>query len=289
VLDPQAAPISGDPERLQQVLWNLLSNAVKFTNRGGRVQVRLERVNSHIEVTVSDTGVGIPPEFLPHVFERFRQADSGTARERGGLGLGLSIAQQLTEMHGGTIEAFSAGVGHGATFRMTLPLMVVQPTRSDQPRVHPRSGGSRAHVAAGDLRDVHVLAVDDEHDALSLVSEVLEAAGARVTAARSAEEALTKLTAEVPDVLVADLGMPHLDGFQFINRVRGHRNPRVREVPAAALTAYARSDDRMKALRAGFHIHLAKPIDPAELVTTVASLARRYITRNPDDPPESPV
>jgi PAS domain S-box-containing protein len=280
VLDPQATPISGDPERLQQILWNLLTNAVKFTNRGGRVQVRLERVNSQIEVVVSDTGIGIAPEFLPHVFDRFRQADTGTAREWGGLGLGLSIARQLTEMHGGTIEAFSDGINQGASFRLKIPMMVVHRTREDVPRVHPRSGLSAPAIPSGDLRDIHVLVVDDELDALSLVSEVVEAAGARVSTAQSAEDALIKLNHDVPDVVVADLGMPHLDGFQFIDRVRRHRNEKVRAVPAAALTAYARSDDRMKALKAGFQIHLAKPIDPAELVTTIAALAKRYPDRS---------
>jgi PAS domain S-box-containing protein len=276
VLDPQATPISGDPERLQQILWNLLTNAVKFTNRGGKVQVRLERVDSHIEVVVSDTGIGIAPAFLPHVFDRFRQADTGTAREWGGLGLGLSIARQLTEMHGGTIEAFSEGVNQGATFRLKIPLMVVHRTREDVPRIHPRYGPGAPAIPIGDLSDIHVLVVDDELDALALVSEVVEAAGARVSTAQSAEDALIKLNQDVPDVVVADLGMPHLDGFQFIDRVRRHRNVQVRAVPAAALTAYARSDDRMKALKAGFQIHLAKPIDPAELVTTIAALAKRY-------------
>jgi len=289
VLDPQAAPVSGDPERLQQVLWNLLSNAVKFTNRGGKVQVRLERVNSHLEVTVSDTGIGIPPEFLPHVFERFRQADSGIARERGGLGLGLSIARQLVEMHGGTIDVSSGGVGQGSTFRLKVPLMIVHPVREEVPRARPRSGPTGARAAVQDLRGVHVLAVDDEPDALALVSEVLEAAGARVSTASSAQEALRLLSADVPDVVVADLGMPHVDGFQFIDRVRRHHNARVREIPAAALTAYARSEDRVKALRAGFQIHLSKPIDPGELVTTVAALAKRFVATKPDEPPTPPI
>jgi PAS domain S-box-containing protein len=280
VLDPQATPISGDPERLQQILWNLLTNAVKFTNRGGKVQVRLERVDSHIEVVVSDTGIGIAPEFLPHVFERFRQGNTGIARQWGGLGLGLSIARQLTEIHGGTIEAFSEGINQGATFRLRIPLMVLHRTRELGPRNHPRSGPSARDIPIGDLRDVHVLVVDDELDALSLVSEVVEAAGARVSTAQSAEDALIKLNHDVPDVVVADLGMPHLDGFQFIDRVRRHRNAQVRAVPAAALTAFARSDDRVKALKAGFQIHLAKPIDPAELVTTIAALAKRYPDRS---------
>jgi PAS domain S-box-containing protein len=280
VVDPQATPVSGDPDRLQQVLWNLLSNAVKFTNRRGRIQVRLERVDSHVEVVVSDTGIGISPEFLPHVFERFRQADAGMARERGGLGLGLSIARQLAEMHGGTIEASSAGAGQGATFRLKMPLMIVHPRVGDEPHVHPRSEAVRRESALADLSHLHVLVVDDDPDALSLVSEVLEAAAARVTAANSAAQALAALDAEVPDVIVADLGMPNVNGFEFIGRVRRHANTGVRELPAAALTAYARSDDRMRALRAGFDIHLAKPIDPAELVTTIAALAKRF----PADP-----
>jgi len=282
VLDPRASPISGDPERLQQILWNLLSNAVKFTNRGGKVQVRLERVNSQVEVAVSDTGIGIAPEFLPHVFERFRQADAGMARERGGLGLGLAIARQLTEMHGGTIEAASSGIGNGATFRVRLPVMIVHPLRDEAERIHPRSTVARREFPLADLRDIHVLAVDDDADALALVSELLEAAGARVTRARSAGEALGQLGAEAPDVLLADLGMPHIDGVQFIEQVRRHPNPSVRSVPAAALTAYARSDDRVTALRAGFQIHLAKPIDPAELVTTVAALVRKFVPEGGD-------
>jgi PAS domain S-box-containing protein len=277
ILDPHAAPISGDPERLQQVMWNLLSNAVKFTNRGGKVQVRLEHVNSHVEVTVSDTGIGISPEFLPHVFERFRQADSGITREGRGLGLGLAIARQLTEMHGGSIDAASGGEGKGSTFRVKLPLMIVHPVRDHEPRVHPRAHTAASTLASLDLTSIHVLAIDDEPDALALVCEVLEAAGARVTSAPSALDALSILDTEIPDVVVADLGMPRLDGFAFIERVRRHTNDRVRQIPAAALTAYARSEDRMKALRAGFQMHLAKPIDPAELVTTIAALAKRFV------------
>jgi CheY-like chemotaxis protein len=244
--------------------------------------VRLERVNSHVEVTVSDTGIGIAPDFLPHVFERFRQGDPGSARERGGLGLGLSIARQLVEMHGGTIDVSSGGVGQGATFRVKVPLTIVHPGLEAGVRVHPRTGQALTEIATGDLSGVHVLAVEDERDALALVVAVLETAGARVTTALSAEEALVLLDSELPDVVVADLGMPGLDGYQFIDQVRRHRNRQVRDLPAAALTAYARPEDRMKALRAGFHIHLAKPIDPAELVTTVAALARRFIAR-PDD------
>jgi PAS domain S-box-containing protein len=276
VLDPQAKPVSGDPERLQQVLWNLLSNAVKFTRRGGRVQVRVGRINSHIEASVSDTGIGIPQDFLPHVFERFRQADASTTRERGGLGLGLSIARQLAEMHGGTIEAASGGLGQGATFTVKLPLMIVHPTSDESVRVYPRAVVGTPTMPRADLRNVHVLAVDDDPDAVLLVAELLQAAGARVSTASSADDALRVLETELADVIVTDLGMPRVDGFQLLDRIRNHRNPLVRHVPAAALTAYARSEDRVKALRAGFQIHLAKPIDPTELVTAVASLAKRF-------------
>ena len=284
IIDPHAAPVAGDPERLQQIIWNLLSNAMKFTGKAGKVQVRLERVNSHVELSVSDTGVGISPEFLPHVFERFRQADAGIARERGGLGLGLSIARHLTELHGGTIEAASGGLGQGATFRLKMPLMIIHPVRERTTRVHPRSPSRASAIGAGDLEKVHILAVDDDADALALVAELLEAAGARVSTARSAEDALRQVSSEAPNVLIADLGMPHVDGFQLIERLRRHRDPRVRAIPAAALTAYARSDDRVKALRAGFQIHLAKPIDPGELVATIAALAKRFTPEGESDP-----
>jgi PAS domain S-box-containing protein len=276
VLDPRATPISGDPERLQQVLWNLLSNAVKFTSRGGKVQVRLARVNSHVEVSVSDTGIGITPDFLPHIFERFRQADAGTARERGGLGLGLAIARQLVEMHGGTIDVSSGGPGKGTTFRIKIPLMIVHPGGAAELRAHPQSPSSTVTMALPSLADLVVLAVDDDRDALLLVCEILETAGARVLGAGSAAEALKILDGEAPDVLVADLGMPRIDGFQLIERVRRHRDRKVRDVPAAALTAFARSEDRTKALRAGFQVHLAKPIDPAELVTAIAMLGGHF-------------
>jgi signal transduction histidine kinase/DNA-binding response OmpR family regulator len=282
-LDPQASPVSGDPERLQQVLWNLLTNAVKFTPRSGRVQVQLARVDSHIEVVVSDTGIGITREFLPYVFERFRQADGGITRERGGLGLGLSIARQLIEMHGGSIVASSDGLNRGATFRITIPIMAVNQVQDAARHSPPEPAAATSPISTGDLSGIRVLAVDDEKDALSLVAEVLEIAGAQVVTASSAAAALELLITERPDVIVADLGMPQMDGFQFIEHVRRHANPATREIPAAALTAYARSDDRMKALRAGFHIHLAKPIDPAELVTTMAALARRF-TRGDDSP-----
>ena len=275
ILEPNVGPVSGDPDRLQQVIWNLLSNAVKFTPRGGRVQMRLQRVNSHIEVSVSDTGIGIREDFLPHLFERFRQGDSTTTRAHSGLGLGLAIARRIVELHGGRIQAFSPGEDKGSTFRVELPTMIVHTEVDSERRVHPRAQGPRpAPLDFPTLPDILVLAVDDDPDALSLVREILESAGARVRTATSVRSALELLKGEVPDVLVSDLGMPGMDGFDLIQRIRQMEGP-VKELPAAALTAYARSEDRAKALRLGFEMHLAKPIDPSELIAAVASLARR--------------
>jgi PAS domain S-box-containing protein len=271
-MDPSGASISGDGERLQQVVWNLLSNAVKFTGRGGRVRVEVRRADSQVEVVVSDSGIGIPPAFLPHMFERFRQADAGTTRERGGLGLGLSIARQIVEMHGGTIKAASAGAGHGATFTVTLPLLAAKRESAGRGAAAPPAGRPGG-VALADLRGVRVLAVDDDIDALTMVREILEAAGADVSTSSSAAEALHAMSAWKPDVLVADIGMPRMDGFALITQIRRHPDPRVRDVRAVALTAYVRSEDRAKALRSGFHAHLAKPIDPAEMIAAVAALA----------------
>ena len=276
IVDPDAGPVSGDPDRLQQVMWNLLSNAVKFTPRGGRVQVRLQRVNSHIEISVSDTGVGIRADFLPHLFERFRQADSTTTRAHGGLGLGLAIARQIVELHGGTIHALSGGEGKGATFRVELPVMIVHPAAAvvAEPRIHPRTEIRVTKIDNRALLDVRVLAVDDDADALTLVREILETAGAQVLTAASAAAALSVLEEQSPDVLISDLGMTGMDGFELIQRVRKLTN-KVKDIPAAALTAYARSEDRARALQTGFEMHLAKPIDPSELIAAVASLARR--------------
>jgi PAS domain S-box-containing protein len=274
ITDPQTPHVSGDPERLQQVVWNLLSNAVKFTPRGGCVQARLERINSHVEIVVSDTGVGIRPEFLPHVFERFRQADSRFSREHGGLGLGLAIARHIIEMHGGTIHAASGGEGEGATFRAKLPIRIAHPERHpERERVHPTALVPEQPTIVLALRGVTVLAVDDDPDALALMREILEAAGAFVRTAGSGAEALTALRDAAPDVLVTDLGMPHMDGFELIQQVREIEDPALRDVPAAALTAYARSDDRRRALTAGFQLHLSKPVEPGELIAAVLRLA----------------
>ena len=280
VVDPRVGPVSGDPGRLQQVVWNLVSNAVKFTGKGGRVQVRLERVNSHIEVVVSDTGIGIPPDFLPYVFERFRQAEAGTTRKTGGLGLGLAIVRHIVEMHGGTVEATSPGAGQGATFRVRLPLMIVHTESREPHREHPRTERVAALTGLADLRGIRIVAVDDEEDALTLLRVVLETAGAQVAMTSDPNHAIDCIEKIKPHVLVLDLGMPGLDGFQLIARIRAASNPDVSDVPAVALTAFARSEDRTRALRAGFEMHLAKPVDPGELVQSVASLARRARIRS---------
>ena len=275
IIDRRVGPVSGDPDRLQQVVWNLLANAVKFTPKHGRVQVRVERVNSHIDIVVSDTGVGIRPEFLSHVFERFRQADAGTTRRTGGLGLGLSIVRHIVEMHGGSVQAASDGEGKGATFRVRLPSMIVQPQDVREPREHPRTEKLAPLTGLGDLSGVRVLAVDDEEDALGLLRVVLETAGAEVVTMASPSEALTRVGSIAPDVLVVDLGMPEMDGFGFISEIRRADDASIRDIPAAALTAFARSDDRTRALKSGFEMHLSKPVDPGELVASVATLVRR--------------
>jgi CheY-like chemotaxis protein len=275
IIDPRVGPVSGDPSRLQQVVWNLVSNAVKFTPKHGRIQVRLERVNSHIEIAVSDTGIGIRPDFIPYVFERFRQADSGSTRKTGGLGLGLAIVRHIVEMHGGTVEASSDGEDKGATFRVRLPLMIVHPAQVPAPRAHPRTERREAMTRLGDLHGIRVMAIDDDEDALHLLRVVLETAGADVTILGSPLAALQRIAEVKPHVLVVDLGMPEIDGFEVIRRVRASVDPAIRNVPAAALTAFARSEDRTKALQSGFQMHLAKPVDPGELVASIATLAKR--------------
>ncbi len=274
VLD-SVGPVSGDRDRLQQSFWNVLANAVKFTPRGGRVQVQLARVNSHVELTVADIGIGIAAEFLPRVFERFRQADSGTTRRTGGLGLGLSIVKHLIELHGGTVTAASAGVNQGSTFRIRLPLMIVHPMPRSQERQHPRAAQLTPLRNLTRLDGIKVLAIDDEADALTLVGSVVEAAGARATLLSSPHRALEQLLQVRPDVVLLDLGMPEMDGFEVIAKIRAQPDPHVRDVPAIALTAFARSEDRTKALEAGFQMHLAKPVDPGELAAAIRALVRR--------------
>jgi signal transduction histidine kinase/FixJ family two-component response regulator len=274
VMDPNAGPVLGDAGRLQQIVWNLLTNAIKFTPKGGRVQVALERVNSHLELRVSDTGQGIKPEFLADVFDRFRQADPGTTRRHGGLGLGLSIVKQLVELHGGSVSANSPGEGQGATFTIRLPVQIIHSGELD---AHGKENGldSISHSATDvSLRGVRVLVVDDDRDARELIKRLLTEHDAEVHLAHSAKEALEILNSQTPDLLLSDIGMPDMDGYDLIRAVRKLPTERA-NVAAAALTAFARSQDRTRALLAGFQAHITKPVDPAELVAVVSALTRR--------------
>jgi PAS domain S-box-containing protein len=275
VLEPRAGVVAGDPGRLQQVVWNLLTNAIKFTPPGGRAEVRLARQGEAIEVSVRDTGPGIAPDFLPHVFERFRQADSSTTRAHGGLGLGLAIVRHIVEAHGGTVEAESAGAGQGSTFRVRLPVAQPRPRASvaETPRSAPRS--APVLVAVPSLQALRVLIVDDDRDTLEVVKQLLEQAGADVTTAASAEEALEVLRRGPPDVLLSDIGMPGQDGYELIRRVRQLAPEQGGCIPAAALTAFAHGEHRQQALSAGFQLYLPKPIEPSELTAAVARLAGR--------------
>jgi CheY-like chemotaxis protein len=276
VIDGGAGVVMGDPARLQQVVWNLLSNAVKFTPRGGRVEVRLGRVNSRVEIAVADTGRGIEPGFLPHVFERFRQADQKTTRRHGGLGLGLSIVRHLVELHGGTVRAESGGAGAGATFTVSLPVSAVY--RREEAREHPRAaarGAMPGHECPERLDGLRVLVVDDEPDARELLATGLGQCGAEVATAASAHEALEAMAGSQFDALVSDIGMPGEDGYELIGRVRALPPESGGRTPAVALTAYARAEDRLRALRAGFEMHVSKPVELTELVVVIANLARR--------------
>jgi signal transduction histidine kinase/CheY-like chemotaxis protein len=288
-IDPNAGPVSGDPDRLHQVMWNLLSNAVKFTPLGGRVHVAVARVGAHVEIVVRDSGIGIAPEFLPHVFERFRQADSRFTRTHNGLGLGLAITRHLVELHGGTIGASSDGPGTGAVFHVRLPAGAAQAEHPLEPvRPPPRAPLDGSATPTASLSGLHVMAIDDEPDALELISEMLASAGARVTPATSAAAALALLDHHHPDVIVTDLGMPEMDGHQFVAQLRQMRDPRMRRVPVAALTGYARSEDRARSLQSGAQLHLAKPVDPAALVAAVRALASGDHSSGDQEPrPES--
>jgi PAS domain S-box-containing protein len=268
--------VSADSARLQQVVWNLLTNAIKFTPKGGQVQVLLQRVNSHLELSVSDTGIGIPASYLPHVFDRFSQKDSSTTRAFGGLGLGLAICKQLVELHGGAIRVASQGEGKGATFSVQLPLSIVQLDNQSAPRIHPTAETQPGEmVSLPRLEGVHVFAVDDEPDARDLLRAVLEDQGAKVTSFASAEDALAALKTAKPTVLVCDIGMPQMDGYQLIRTLRAAESRRER-IPALALTAFARAEDRKRSLVAGYQAHLAKPFDVGELILVVADLVERW-------------
>jgi PAS domain S-box-containing protein len=276
VMDTGVVTVSGDPVRLQQVIWNLLSNAIKFTPRGGRVQLRLERVNSHIEIGVSDTGAGIAPEFLPHVFDRFRQADMGTTRHHGGLGLGLAIVRHLVELHGGTVRAESEGPGRGATFTVLLPVAPVYAPEVAQVRVHPAARETLPAFGCPDRLDgLKILVVDDEQDTREMLRAGLGQCGAEVTLAGAAAEALEEIRKSPPDVLISDIGMPDEDGYELMRKVRALPQGEGGRVPAIALTAYARTEDRLQALRAGYQMHVTKPVELTELAAVVASLAKR--------------
>ncbi|MFN6484425.1 MULTISPECIES: ATP-binding protein [unclassified Nostoc] len=266
-IDSSVSQVMGDAERLQQVVWNLLSNAVKFTPSGGRVEVHLEQVNSNAKITVSDTGKGISPDFLPYIFERFRQADSTTTRTDSGLGLGLAIVYHLVEMHSGTVYAVSEGEGKGATFTVLLPLVEPQPEQLIK-----ESGLKVDRLSV--LDSLQILVVDDNADTRELVTFILKQSGAQVTAVSSVSEALETLVRLKPDVIVSDIGMPDEDGYSLIRQVRMQETEQKEKIPAVALTAFARDEERSLALQAGFQVHVSKPIEPEELVRVVANLTK---------------
>ncbi|MBA2592763.1 MAG: response regulator [Pseudomonadota bacterium] len=292
LIDPKAGPITGDAGRLQQVLWNLLSNAIKFTPRGGRVHLRIERVDPHVRIVVSDTGAGIDPELLPFVFDRFRQSDSSSKRRHGGLGLGLALVHYLVQLHGGSVRAESPGEGRGATFIVELPVRAVRLPAPSVPPAAAGLGGREVEEEAApggaqtpSLTGVRLLVVDDQEDAREALATLLARHGAEVSAASSGSEALALLAQGVesapPHVLVCDIAMPELDGYAVIGQLRAlekeHRIPLSAQIPAIALTAYAQPKDRVRALRAGFQTHLAKPVDPAELIRVIASLVNEDV------------
>jgi PAS domain S-box-containing protein len=276
VVDTRLRPFAADASRLQQVIWNLLSNAIKFTPIGGKVEVHVKQVRSHVEIHVSDTGSGIEAAFLPHVFERFRQSDASTTRRHSGLGIGLAIVKSLVEMHGGQVRASSEGHGRGSTFVVKLPIAAAQQVES------PPSGASNEgletvgpYPAASLLLGVKVLVVDDEPDGRELVGRILSECGAAITLAASAQEAIDLLERFNSDVLVSDIGMPDVDGYELLRRVRVLGSQRSRPIAAAALTALARPEDRTRALLSGYQTHIGKPVDPTELIAAVATLAGR--------------
>jgi signal transduction histidine kinase/ActR/RegA family two-component response regulator len=279
-VDPTAIePVCGDPGRLQQVIWNVAANAIKFTPDGGRVDVFIEpSTGDYVQVRVVDTGQGISPDFLPHVFERFRQADGATTRRQSGLGLGLAIVRQLVELHGGTVDASSPGVGRGSAFTIRLPIAggAAQAGR-EGPLGERRTGAATATPAVDSIRldDLRVLVVDDADDGRALTSLVLTQAGASVTAVPSVREALEVLERERPDALVTDIGMPDQDGYALIRQIRQHEADRGGFLPAVALTGYARAADRARILASGFQSHVAKPLDPAALTAAIAAITRQ--------------
>jgi len=272
-IDPSAGPVAGDFQRLQQVVWNLLSNAVKFTPSGGRVEVRLERLDSHAELTVSDDGQGISSKFLPFVFERFKQADSSITRAYGGMGVGLSIVKSITELHGGTVRASSEGEGRGASFTVSLPLASVR-AQAAGTNTDVRATQAAPRPCPPELNGLRVLVVDDDVDACEMIRAAFEHCGSRVETSTSAAQALALVGDWHPDILVADISMPEMDGYQLIRHVRALGAREGGALPAVALTALARVEDRVKALSAGYQMHVPKPVEPDELREVVASLVR---------------
>jgi PAS domain S-box-containing protein len=272
-LEPAAAHVKGDPDRLQQVVWNLMNNAIKFTQKGGRIEVRACRAGTHIELSVADNGLGIAESFLPHVFERFRQADGSSTRQHGGLGLGLALVRHLVEAHGGTVRADSAGKGKGATFTLTLPVLAVFGEAQESILPPNRTQHPLDALGADFLRAIRVLVIDDEPDARELVALVLRTRGAEVLIASSVDQALDLLEQRAPHILVSDIGMPQTDGYTLVRKIRALPSAAAR-VPAIALTAYAREQDRRLALDAGFQAYLSKPVDPEALARLVGEVAR---------------
>jgi PAS domain S-box-containing protein len=283
--DPEVPPVAGDANRLQQVIWNLLANAVKFTPEGGRIDIGLERTGGQARIRVSDNGIGISPDFLDYVFDRFRQADSSTTRIHGGLGLGLAIVRHLVELHGGTVQAESEGEEKGSTFTVILPIAPLRALRPAEPAPPAgEDGDGDGTEEIQDLQGLQILLVDDERDVREMLPGVLEQFGGRVRTAASAREALDDLLREKADVLIADIGMPDLDGYELIRRIRRLESG-IRDIPAIALTAYAGDVDRRKALDAGYQIHLAKPVEPYQLAAAVAQVARPRAPSTPAAPP----
>src|SRR5258705_8732900 len=262
VVDPIAGPITGDPNRMQQVVWNLLTNAIKFTPRGGKVQVVLERASSHVELSISDTGQGISADFLPHVFERFSQSDPLRTRSHNGLGLGLAIVKNLVELHGGSVMAKSAGMGKGSTFIVLLPISVIRAPEGENGDGHPVIATEAEFARSPDLKGTRVMVVDDNADAMNLVKHLLEQCGVIVSGCASGEECLARLPVWHPDVLVSDIGMPGMDGYAMLRELRTSPREKGGETPAIALTAFARSEDRRRGSLAGFGCRGAKACGP---------------------------
>jgi len=269
VLSSGSGSVLGDADRLQQVVWNLLSNAIRYTPKDGTIEIQLQRIESQIELRVMDTGIGIKPEFLPHLFEKFTQADSSITRSRGGLGMGLAIVKSLVELHGGVVSAFSEGEGNGATFVVKLPLSPVR----REPRSRPAAQATALPNHVGERQELvgmKILVVDDDADTCEFLRLVLNETGAIVQTAKSAKEGLQFFDRWKPDILVSDIGMPEVDGYDFIRMIRDERHSRI---PAVALTAMARINDRLKALTAGYQMQVSKPVEPLGLVAILASLA----------------